>query len=548
MRSNQGRKNMKKPSKGSGLNPCMQSDMSQLGIPSEFTRDPTHIPESAMSAFQEELDYYNCEMTSGATSFVASDNEFPSSIIQAHSLSATNYVPTTFMGDFISPSIIQATSSLMVNQYPGILAHAMAPWGVDAVPPTNLPSTSGPTTLSYPSSDALPLCAATDAHTMIAPICLPTPLSSHYPQRLPAETIQQISQLRRPNLYPVISSGIRRVFAYGPRRPSETERGAFVNIGVIRTGADREITTRRPTRRMLPPSPQVQALPLPQPSEDTTRTVSETEVARLDTTRRMLPPSHIQSLPSQQSSVAVTRTISEIEMGQLNKVVHEAKHGMRRRLIRRNPFPSQTEALSFAEDALTDAVSSLIGDFEYGVDRTQDGKIVTQVVRVAEAVRTLFKNVARAQVPIAYNLNPTSPLNPDQVRRAVRSRVEHLLQDYNFLYTDDLPREFGHCALTHSLLSSVWTMPGAIAKSLDMRDMATFNGLVALAGAALNSVLYEYREGQLSTIEFSSTSAGKHYTEITRLINSMLQNEEQRSRYETYYNNVVLLGSSFHGT
>ncbi|KAI6130293.1 hypothetical protein EDD16DRAFT_1541453 [Pisolithus croceorrhizus] len=299
---------------------------------------------------------------------------------------------------------------------------------------------------------------------------------------------------------------------------------------------------------MLPPSPQVQALPLPQPSEDTTRTVSETEVARLDTTRRVLPPSHIQSLPSQQSSVAVTRTISEIEMGQLNKVVHEAKHGMRRHLIRRNPFPSQTEALSFAEDALTDAISSLIGDFEYGVDRTQDGKIVTQVVRVAEAVRTLFKNVAHAQVPIAYNLNPTSLLNPDQVRRAVRSRVEHLLQDYNFLYTDDLPREFGHCALTHSLLSSAWTMPGAIVKSLDMRDMATFNGLVALAGAALNSVLYEYREGQLSTIEFSSTSAGKHYTEITRLINSMLQNEEQRSRYETYYNNVVLLGSSFHGT
>ncbi|KAI6169810.1 hypothetical protein EDD17DRAFT_1521531 [Pisolithus thermaeus] len=496
MRSNQGRKNMKKPSKGSGLNPCMQSDMSQLGIPSEFTRDPTHIPESAMSAFQEELDYYNCKMTSGATLFVASNNEFPSSIVQAHLLSATNYVPTTFIGDFISPSIIQATSSSMVDQYPGILAHAMAPWGVDAIPPTNLLSMSGPTTLSYPSGDALLLCAATDAHTMIAPICLPTPSSSHYPQRLPAETIQQISQLCRPNPYPVVSS----------------EHGAFVNIGVIRTGADREIMTRCPTRRMLPPSPQVQALPLPQPSEDMTRTVLETEVARLDTTRHVLLPSHIQSLPSQQSSVAVTRTISEIKVGQLNKVVHEAKHGMRRRLIRRNPFPSQTEALSFAEDALTDAVSSLIG------------------------------------VPIAYNLNPTSPLNPDQVRRAVCLCVEHLLQDYNFLYTNDLPQEFGHCTLTHSLLSSAWTMPGAIAKSLDMRDMATFNGLVALAGTALNSMLYEYRKGQLSMIEFSSTSAGKHYTEITRLINSMLQNEEQRSRYETYYNNVVLLGSSFHGT
>ncbi|KAI6095635.1 hypothetical protein F5141DRAFT_1221653 [Pisolithus sp. B1] len=59
MRNNQGRKSMKKPLKGSGLNPCLQPDMSQLGIPSEFMHDPTQIPESAMSAFQEELDYYN---------------------------------------------------------------------------------------------------------------------------------------------------------------------------------------------------------------------------------------------------------------------------------------------------------------------------------------------------------------------------------------------------------------------------------------------------------------------------------------------------------
>ncbi|KAI6118626.1 hypothetical protein EV401DRAFT_2072038 [Pisolithus croceorrhizus] len=103
MRNNQGRKSMKKPSKGSGLNPCLQPDMSQLGIPSEFTHDPTQIPESAMSAFQEELNYYNCEMTSGVTLFVASDNEFLSSIVQVHLLSATNYVPTAFMGDFIPP-------------------------------------------------------------------------------------------------------------------------------------------------------------------------------------------------------------------------------------------------------------------------------------------------------------------------------------------------------------------------------------------------------------------------------------------------------------
>ncbi|KAI5984292.1 hypothetical protein EDD15DRAFT_2201339 [Pisolithus albus] len=226
-----------------------------------------------MSAFREELDYYNYEMTPGATSFVANDNEFPSSIVQAHSPLATNYMPTMSMGDFFPPSIIQATPSSSADQYPGVLAHASASWGVDG-------------------DDAVP---PTDTHAMIAPICLPTRSRSRYPQQLPAETIQQISQLHRPNPYPVVSSGIRRVFAYGPRRPSETERGAFVNIGVIRTGSDREITGCRPTRRMLPPSP-------------------------LDTAHHVPPPPPcIQSPPSQQLTAAAARTISEIEAGQLNK-------------------------------------------------------------------------------------------------------------------------------------------------------------------------------------------------------------------------------------
>lgn len=91
-------------------------------------------------------------------------------------------------------------------------------------------------------------------------------------------------------------------------------------------------------------------------------------------------------------------------------------------------------------------------------------------------------------------------------------------------------------------------MPGAIAKSLDTNDTATINGLVALAGAALGSALYKYREGRLSTIEFSSNSAGKHYIEITHLIRSMLQNEQQQSPYETYCQNIVLLGSTYNSS
>ncbi|KAI5981098.1 hypothetical protein EDD15DRAFT_2204558 [Pisolithus albus] len=490
MRSNRGRKlqSMQKPPKGSGLNPCLQPDTSQLGIPSEFTQDPMAIPQPALNVLQEEIDGYNHETSVSA--FVGSDNYPRSSMVQERLWPSTNFLPATSSERFIPPPIAQGIPSYTASQFPV----ALAPY--------------------LPAGDALPLCEAADGHVTVAPISLPTPSSSSYPRRLSTEASAQISQIARPNPYPIISSGIRRVFAYGPRRPSESERGAFVNIGVIRTGTDREITGRRATRRTLLPS----------------QAISETDLGQPSASYQALPPSPHASPPRQQNEAAA-RTISEMEAARLSQVVVEAKHGMRRRLICRNAFPSQLEALSFAEDALAEAVSKVIGTFEYSVDQSKDKKIISQVARIIDPVRTLFKNVARAQI-----------------REAVRLRVEYLLQDHNFLYTDlnqEFRREFGHCALTHTLISSVWTMPGAIAKSLDTNDAATINGLVALAGAALGSALGEFQEGRLSTTEFSSNTAGKQYVEITRLISSMLQNEQQRFPYKTYCENIVLLGSTY---
>ncbi|KAI6006082.1 hypothetical protein EDD15DRAFT_2191376 [Pisolithus albus] len=94
MRNDQGRKNMKKPSEGSGLNPCLQSDMSQLGI-----------PKSAMSAFQKELDYYNCERDQAVNTLINGQS---------------------------------------VPRDPSPCAGTM---GVDATPPTNFLSMSSPMTL-----------------------------------------------------------------------------------------------------------------------------------------------------------------------------------------------------------------------------------------------------------------------------------------------------------------------------------------------------------------------------------------------------------------
>lgn len=104
----------------------------------------------------------------------------------------------------------------------------------------------------------------------------------------------------------------------------------------------------------------------------------------------------------------------------------------------------QLEALSFAEDALADAVSKVTGSFEYMVNQTKDKKIISQVACIVDPVHTLFKNIACAQVSIAYNLNPTPLLNTNQIREAVRLHVEYLLQDHNFLYTDHVDHARGN--------------------------------------------------------------------------------------------------------
>ncbi|KAI6095383.1 hypothetical protein EDD16DRAFT_1720906 [Pisolithus croceorrhizus] len=258
--------------------------------------------------------------------------------------------------------------------------------------------------------------------------------------------------------------------------PTEDKHGAFVNIGVIRTGTDHEITGRCATRRTLLPSLQPQVSPL---SEGVTQAISETKAGQPSASYHTLLPSLHVSTPQQQNEAAA-QTISEMEAAQLSQKC----------------IPITTRS------------SLVTGSFEYMVNQTKDKKIISQVACIVDPVHTLFKNV---------------------IREAIQLRVEYLLQDHNFLYTDELPQEFGHCVLTHTLISSVWTMPGAIAKLLDTNDAATINGLVALAGAALGSALYEYCEGRLSTIKFSSNSAGKHYIEITHLIRSMLQNEQQQS-------------------
>ncbi|KAI6099192.1 hypothetical protein EDD16DRAFT_1732188, partial [Pisolithus croceorrhizus] len=391
-------------------------------------------------ASPEGFDSYNPE--TGVSSFVGRDNYPPPSTVQEQPWPSANYLPATSLGHFIPPPIVQGIPSSMASQY----LVTMAPY--------------------FPAGDALPLCEVANGHMTIAPICLPTPSSLSYPRRLSTEVSMQISQIARPNPYPNISSGIR-------------QHGAFINISVIRlilfqTRTDREITGHCATCRTLLPSLQPQVSP---PSEGVTQAISETEAGQPSASYHMLLPSlHASTL--QQQNEAAARTISEMEAAQLSQVVNEAKHGI-------NAFPLQLEALSFAEDALADAVSKVTGSFEYMVNQTKDKKIISQVACIVDPVHTLFKNIACAQVSIAYNLNPTPLLNTNQIREAVRLHVEYLLQDHNFLYTDELPREFGHCVLTHTLISSMWTMPGAIAKSLDTNDTATINGLVALAGAAL---------------------------------------------------------------
>ncbi|KAI6003490.1 hypothetical protein F5J12DRAFT_838209 [Pisolithus orientalis] len=454
MGGNRGRKEMKKPAKGSGLNPCLQPDGSQLGIPNEFTEDPSGASQPIMLALHEEPLDETYATSSSTAARMAYNYTLPSSLVA----DGTSY-------DYPLPSSLMAHPT----SYSTAFAHMTAPWA------HNFDARLSETPMSHhPAGDALPFCGAPDLATTIQPMCLPTPSILQYPQEL--------------SPYPIVSSGIRHVFAYGPRRPSETERGSFVNIGVIKAGANHTITSRRQTRRTLPP------------------------------TSTLLPPPTPEA-PTNETDETPIQNITQLPPDQLSKVIQEAKNGMRRRLICTNIFPTQVEANSFAEDAITDALRTLITDPHWVLDRAKDGKAISQVLQIPNSIRTLFKNVARAQVLIGYGINVCDDdllLDQTQIRESVRGRIQHLLRDYNFLYTE----------------------------SLDVDDAATIDGLVALAGAALSSALHEYCEGVVCVVESSNLLAGERYREIIQIIRGMSTDEELCAQCKKYCRNLSNQGSS----
>ncbi|KAI6113504.1 hypothetical protein EV401DRAFT_2198684 [Pisolithus croceorrhizus] len=234
--------------------------------------------------------------------------------------------------------------------------------------------------------------------------------------------------------------------------PAATSSGCFFPPPIIQ-GIHSSTASQYPVA-MAPYFPAGDALPL----------------CRCATRRTLLPSLQPQVSPL---SEGVTQAISETKAGQPSASYHTLLPS-----LHVNAFPSQLEALSFVEDALADAVSK-----------------VTEVACIVDPVHTLFKNV---------------------IREAIQLRVEYLLQDHNFLYTDlnqELPQEFD-TACSPTLLFLVWTMPGAIAKLLDTNDAATINGLVALLV-------------------------------LLWAAHCMSTNEQQQSLYETYCQNIVLLGSTY---
>lgn len=445
MGGNRGRKEMKKPTKGSGLNPCLQPDGSQLGIPNEFTEDPSGASQPIVLALHEEPLDETYATSSSTAARMAYNYTLPSSLVA----DGTSY-------DYPLPS----SSMAHPTSYSTAFAHMTAPWAVETPAP---PSTTlmrdrlSETPMSHhPAGDALPFCGAPDLATTIRPMCLPTPSILQYPQELSFEGSQRISQIARPSPYPIVSSGIRRVFAYGPRRPSETERGSFVIIGVIKAGANHTITSRRQTRRTLLP------------------------------TSTLLPPPTPEA-PTNETDETPIQNITQLPPDQLSKVIQEAKNGMRRRLVCTNIFPTQVEANSFAEDAITDALRTLITDPHCWVlDRAKDGKAISQVLQIPNSIRTLFKNVACAQVLIGYGIHVCDDdllLDQTQIRESVCGRIQHLLRDYNFLYTEEctLFAEL-HSLLTTNIGSSPTIWASCPHPSIDIRHLDNAGSTLQVVG------------------------------------------------------------------
>ncbi|KAI6152667.1 hypothetical protein BKA82DRAFT_4352080 [Pisolithus tinctorius] len=240
---------MKKPAKGSGLNPCLQPDGSQLGIPNEFTQDPSQASQPILLALHEEP-LYETSTSNDVGGLLSSFDQAHSSPAVDYALSSTttnsatssstanhmSYIcafPSSSTADCVSYNYTLPSSMADHMLYLTTLAHMIVPWEVEtlALPSTTSMRNRLPEALMgshYPAGDTLPFCEAPGAAAVIRPMCLPTPTTSQYPWELSLEASQRISQIARPSPYPTVSSGIRRVFAYGPKHPSETECGVML--------------------------------------------------------------------------------------------------------------------------------------------------------------------------------------------------------------------------------------------------------------------------------------------------------------------------------
>ena len=177
---------IRKPGKGSDLNPCHLSNASQLGIPSEFTQDPY---QNAYPALAEDIQY---------------NDQYPAFLDDAE---AYNHVGGSNVGSYAADTLRSSTTP----------THSIDPSHPSFHLTSQPPHVGGNNARSF---------VADTIRSSITPTHSINPsYSSLHPSFQPPQ------RYTRPTPYPAELGAIHNVRAFGPIHWTEGDRGRLVPLG-----------------------------------------------------------------------------------------------------------------------------------------------------------------------------------------------------------------------------------------------------------------------------------------------------------------------------
>ncbi|KAG1785754.1 uncharacterized protein HD556DRAFT_1450406 [Suillus plorans] len=356
----------------------------------------------------------------------------------------------------------------------------------------------------------------------------PPPPTVRGAERLSGRLRDEQTRPMRTSPYPL--PGLRKVSVFGPRRIDEGYRGQWQNTGVIYAGADKNVAPKRPTARDLPPillpplditvpgpqqptpahphndsgssGPQQPTLPHSHPIQSSNATHSHNDTGSLDA----VPPQQQEPMP--------------VPADLVNEISNSARSKMRRSVLSDNGMPTNEENIAMARAALSNAIAThaTIPPGRYYLP--DEDKFITSLTKITNTLRNVFKNTARTVVLSAYDLELDiwdTSCEITHKRNIVPMLTTHLqclfkMQEMTIGGVLKNVPVLEHTGLIRVVMDILWV--NGFYKDLDLQDLQSLDGAIALAGAAICSAIQEYEMGVWKRIDFSTAKSKSTYTSI----------------------------------